>query len=267
VFIPAIYGAYKGVEVVSRLSVFIIPFVLLAVLIFFFMGLSKMDLSILQPVLEDSKISDINTGAFITGARYSEGLIFLVFSYFLTQKANFNKVFFKSLIVFGIAFEIIVISTITVLGVDYAKNLFNPYFVYIRQLQVSDVIQRVQAFNTLSWFPGILLKLSIDCFMASYIFSGIFNSKSHKKYVIPLAIISFLICMLPALQKTSVIFKLLSDQIFPFFTLPVTLVLPLLMMIMYFIRRKKIEILIEQKKLQLALAKNDFFKSAENETD
>jgi hypothetical protein len=114
------------------------------------MGYKLMNIKILQPILADSTFLELNTGAFLTGARYSEILIFLVFPFFLTQKVNINKTYIKALGVFAVLFAMILIPTVLVLGIDFAKNIFNPYFEYTGQVHAYDFIQRVQSLNTLA---------------------------------------------------------------------------------------------------------------------
>jgi spore germination protein KB len=247
------YVAYKGAGTIGRLAAFIVPFVMFTVILFFLMGLNMMDIKILRPVLSGTTLAEINLGAFYTGARYSEILIFLVFSFFLTKKASINKTYAKSLVIFSVLFSMILIPTILVLGVDLAKIEFNPYFVYTRQVQAYDFIQRVQSINTLAWFPGLLLKLIIYCFMGSYTLSGVFKAKSHKGFVPVIAGLAFSACMIPIMQKSSVIMLLASDKVFPFIILPFTFVLPIFLLIVYLIRRKKINAILEQKKKSSAL--------------
>ncbi len=99
----------------------------------------------------------------------------------------------------------------------------------------------MQSINTLAWFPGLLLKLTIYNFMASFTLSGMFRTKSHKPFAIPVTIVAMCICMIPAMRKSRVIMLLASDQVFPWIILPVTIVLPLLVLIVYFFRRKTLE--------------------------
>jgi hypothetical protein len=89
--------------------------------------------------------------------------------------------------------------------------------------------------------------------MASYTLSGIFQTKSHKTFVIPVTIMAFLICMIPMVQKSSVIMFLASDQVFPWIILPFTFVLPLLLLIMYFVRREEINEMLKKRKADAAL--------------
>ena len=246
--IPIIYASINGAGTLGRLAVFIVSFLMLTIVIFCLLGIHQMDFKVLFPILSDSTLSELNTGAFSTGARYSEILIFFVFSCFLEQKANINKTYTRALIVFGISFALILLPTIFVLGIDFAKNEFNPYFVFSRQVSGYDFIQRVQAINTLAWFPGLILKLALYNFMACYLLSGVFKTKSHRGFVIPIAAIGFALCMIPALNKSNVILKLTSDRIFPFIILPFTFALPLIILIIYLLRKKTIDGMLQQKK-------------------
>ncbi|MGI5849216.1 MAG: GerAB/ArcD/ProY family transporter [Christensenellales bacterium] len=239
--VPICYAAYKGAGTIGRLATFIVPFILLTIVFFPVFESDKMDFRVLQPVLADSTFLELNEGAFFTAARYSEILIFWVFSYYLGQKISINKTYAVALIVFGIAFSLILIPTMLVLGVEFAKHLWNPYYVFTRQVEIFDFIERASSLNALSWFPVAVLKLTIYNYMASYVFAGMINAKTHKNFVIPFSIIAFIICLLPVMDKSSTIEMLRSDRIFPFVILPVVFIIPLIVIITYFIRRKKID--------------------------
>jgi spore germination protein KB len=245
--VPAIYASWKGAGTIGRLATFIVPFMILTIVFFFLLGTNKMDFSLLQPVLADSTFLELNQGAFLTAARYSEIIIFLVFSYFLKQKVSINKTYAASLVTYGTCVLLIMIPVLTVLGPDMAKHAWNPYFTYTRQLEAYDFIQRVQSISTLAWFTGMLLKLSIYSFMVSYILSGMVKAKSHKGFVIPLSVIAFIICLLPFMNKSSTVELLRSDQVFPWIILPIIFVLPLIIVIVYFFRRKKINLILKHK--------------------
>jgi spore germination protein KB len=246
--VPVSYAAYKGAGTIGRLATFIVSFIILTIIIFFVLGINKMDLKILQPVFADSTFAQLNQGAFLTASRYSEIMIFVVFSYFLKQKASIYKTYASALTVFAICFFLILIPTITVLGVKFAKHAWNPYFTYTRQVEAFGFIERVQSLNTVAWFPDALLKLLMYNFMGSYVLSGVVKSKSHKAFVIPMSIIAFIVCLLPAMNKSSTIELLRSDQVFPYIILPIIFVIPFIMVIIYFIRRRKIDNILQQKK-------------------
>lgn len=247
--VPVCYAAFKGAGAIGRLSNFIVPFIILTIIAFFLLGIKKMDFGELAPVLTDSTFLELNEGAFLTGARYSEILIFFVFSFYLKQKSSINKTYAAALGVFGVSFFLILIPTVTVLGVELSKHAWNPYFMYTRQVEGFDFIERVQSVNTFAWFPAALLKLIMYNYMGSYVLSGVVKAKSHKGFVIPITVLGFILCLLPFMNKSSTVELLRSDGVFPFIVLPVILVLPIILLMVYFFRRKKINLIIEQKKL------------------
>ena len=246
--VPVSYSAYKGAGTIGRLATFIVPFILSTIIFFFLIGLDQIDLNTLRPVLADSTFLQINEGAFLTGARYSEILIFLVFSLYVSKNKSVNKTYALALGVFAISFLLILIPTLTVLGVEFGKHAWNPYFLYTRQVKGYDFIERVQSLNTLAWFPAALLKLMMYNYMGSFVLSDITKAKSHKGFVIPISFVAFVLCLLPIMNKSSTIELLRSDKVFPFIVLPVTFGVPLIIVTVYFFRRAKIKLQLEQRK-------------------
>lgn len=244
--VPVSYAAFKGPAIIGRLSILIVPFVMMTIVVFFMMGMDLMDLMVLKPVLVDSAFLELNQGGLINAARYSEILIFFVFSFFLSKQASINKTYLKSLAVFFVFYALILFPSLLVLGIDLAKNAFNPYFMYTRQTYGYRFIEKIQALNTLAWYPGILLKLTINNFMASYLLSGVFGTKSHRGFVIPVSLLGFTICLLPVINKSDTILRLISDQVFPWLVLPASFAVPLILVVVYLIRRKKINYLLAQ---------------------
>ena len=250
--VPIAYGAYKGAGTVGRLAMFIVPFIMLTIIIFLVLGLGLIDLGELQPVLADSTFLELNQGAFFTAARYSEILIFFAFSFYLKRNSSINKTYAAGIGIFTICFLLMLIPILTVLGVELGKHTWNPYFVYTRQVGGYDFIKRVHSLNLLAFIPGMMLKLMLYNFMGSYVFSRVVKAKSHKGFVIPISIVGFCVCLLPILNKSSTIELLRSDNVFSFIILPATFVLPIIIVIVYFIRRKKIQGILEQRKISEA---------------
>ncbi len=246
--VPVCYAAYKGAGTIGRLSVFIVPFVILTILLFLLFGMTNMDFSVFLPVLADSTFVNLNVSAFLTAARFSEILIFFVFSYYLDNKVSINKTYVTSVAVFGVCFLLIVVPTVAGLGVDFARMSWNPYYVYTRQVNAFSFLERVQALNTLAWFPSTILSLSIYNFMACRMMSVMFKTKSHKKFVIPFTAVGFFACLLPVLSNTGTMKLLTSYDVYPYVILVFIFVLPCIMAAVYLMRKRKLEPVI--KKLQ-----------------
>ncbi|NLO49094.1 MAG: endospore germination permease [Clostridiales bacterium] len=246
--VPISYGAYKGAGTISRLAFLITPFIIFTIILFFLLGLKEMRLSELEPVLGDSTFLQLNLGAFLTAARYSEILIILVFSYFLKDHISVSKTFIAALAVFALTYLLILIPTITFLGIELAKHDWNPYFIFTRQVEAYDFIERAHAFNLLAWYPTSLLKLMIYNFMGSFVLSNIFKTKTHKPFVIPLSLVCAIVCLIPLVNDIETVEMLRSDKVFPFIIIPIIWIIPLITLIVYALRRKKINDILEEKK-------------------
>lgn len=247
IIVPVTYASYKGAGTLGRLSTFLVPFIMLTILFYFVLGSPHFDLREFKPVLADSSMGQIIKGAVITAARISEVVILYIFSYFLEDKAKINKTYAITTIIYTVCFFLILIPIVLTLGMQLAKNSWSPYFLYTRQVQSYDFIERVQSLNTLAWVPVILLKVSVYNYLASYLFAGIVKAKSHRPFVIPFSIIAVIVSLLPIMNKSSTIDFIRSDQFFPFVIFPVTVLVPFAMVIIYFIRRKKINQKLKQK--------------------
>lgn len=239
--IPAVYGASKGAGTIGRMSVFIVPTVLFSIVLFFVIGLPDMDFDFIKPILAESSFLDINIGGMLTAARYSEILIFFIFGHYLIKKANVNKTFAVSLGIFAAAFFILLISVLLLLGYDYAKEQWNPYFVFARQIETYDFLRRLQSVNLIIWVPMAILKLMIYLYMFGHVMEGVFKTKTHKYFSLGAFVAGVSASLLPILNNMVNVRLLRSDQVFPFIVLPSTLVIPLIMLIRYLVKRKKID--------------------------
>ncbi|MDD4003299.1 MAG: endospore germination permease [Clostridia bacterium] len=238
--VPAAYGIYKGAGVIGRLSLFIVPLIIFSVLIFFVFSIPDMKLELIQPIFADSTFADINAGGMLTAARYSEIVIFFIFSYYVPKKTKLYKSFFIGVAIFGVCFLLILLPVLLVLGSSVAKLQWNPYFVFSRQIEAYDFLRRMHSINLLLWVPMSILKLMIFNYMFGHILKGMFNSKTHRYFSMSSLIIGSVIAVLPFASMPFVHY-IRSDEIFPFIVLPSTLIVPLIMLITYLIRKKKLE--------------------------
>jgi spore germination protein KB len=238
--VPVCYTVGKGAGTIARMATFIVPFIIVTIVLFLVFGLEQMNFRILFPILSDSTLWELNAGAFLTAARYSEILILVVFSRHLSRKSSINKTYAAALVAFGLCFLGILLPTILTLGVDLAKIVNNPYFVFTRQVEALGFLERIHAINTLAWFPASLLKLSVYLYMASETLSELFSSKSHRTFVLPIAVFALIFGLIPFINSASTITLLSSDKIFPFVIIPVIFLIPLFTVIVFCIRRRKI---------------------------
>ncbi len=245
--IPVGYGIYKGAGVIARAATIIVPLILITIVFFFLLGLTEMRASQVLPVLADSTLFDINKGALISAFRFSEILIIYMFSYHLMERYSIEKSYILTLAIFFISFMIMLFGVLFLVGADIAKLTHSPFFFFSRQVGGEEIVQRVQAFNVISWLCGTLIKLVIYGYIATYILSKLIGKKSHKVYVIPLVAVTFIVANIPYFGKMSTINVLRSDEYFPLVVFFIVFVVTLIPLIVYVARRKTLNKKIQDK--------------------
>jgi spore germination protein KB len=238
--IPVVYISIKGLKTICRLSVFAFFGIMFVTIMFFIFGASQMNFELLKPVMADSSFLDVNLGGFITAARFSDILILLVTAYKLKDQNKTNKVFYLSIMFYIIIALLMLIPVLTTLGTGCGLQASNPYFVFARQVQFYTFLERTEVLVLVGWLLGALLKISIYHYFMAYHLSRIFNIKNYKYLVIPVVFITFLIIMLFGLDKSDLINTIRSDLVFPWIVLFFVLIVPLIVLIIYLFRRKKI---------------------------
>lgn len=244
--IPITYASLKGAGTMGRLVIFVVPYILITILLFFIMSFEDMDYHQILPILSDSKLKDIFIGAFFTAARYSEIIIILVFTYYLKKSDSPNKAFILGLAIFGIAYLLILMPVLLVLGPEFAQISNNPYYTFTRQVGGTDFIQRLQSINLLAWFMGVTIKLMLYNYIASNILKNIFKKGNRKYYVIGTSFFTFILLLVPIINKNSFVHYLNTDSVFPWIVLSTAFIIPLILCIVYLLRRKTINPQINQ---------------------
>lgn len=239
ILVPTVYAAKKGAGTIARLAFFIIPTIILLLIIFFIIGLKEMDIAQIQPILTDSTPWELNKGAFLTASRFSEVLIVVVFSYFLIKKTSLYGVYLKTIGVFSLGYLLMLVPVLLTVGSEVAKIANNPYTLFTRL--IAGQFFRVQSINILGWFTGVIIKLTLYNFIASYMFSRVIKKKPQKFFVLPLAFIAFAVSFVPLLRKMSFLNLIKSDLIFPWIVFGVIFGMGMILLIFYLVRKKKID--------------------------
>lgn len=236
--IPATYASIKGAGVIARISVFIYFLVFTTVLVFGVFGIPKMDINNLKPVLADSSFMDINKGAFINAARFTEINMLFVFSYFLKKEVSVRKVYFIVVIMFVVLFSAMLLPVLLTLGYEYAKLTLNPYFVFTKQVKFYEMLEKVQSLNTFVWFPGTLIKTAAYNFMLSFICAQLFKKVHRTYFAVMFSVLVAIISSIKALNNTLVSYMMINN-VWPISIFSVSAVLPLILVIVYRLNKKR----------------------------
>lgn len=231
------YIIYKGIECIGRISIIFTPIILSIIILFLLLTIKDMDIKVFLPIYADSTFSGINFGAFNIGARFSDILIIGMIAPNI-KKNEVTKVFTYTLIIFLTFFLIVTVNTLAVLGVEQSQHSNFPYFILTRQVDVFDFIQHIEHINVFGWFVGVFIKFSSYLYCATVAIAQVFRTNTNKPFILPTLIILYFLAINSPISKSVVNNYTSSQFILPYITLTFIFILPLILLMIYFIRRK-----------------------------
>lgn len=233
-----VYTIYKGIEVIGRTAEIFVPFIIFTIIIFILLSVKDMDFKVFLPILRDSTFYEVNFVAFNTATRFFDVLILCMVVPNLKNKGDLNRIFFTSIIIAVVFFCVIAVSVYAVLGIKQTEHSNYPFFTFVCQINVFDFIQRIESINVIEWIAGTFIKYCTNIYFAALGMASITKAKSYKYFIIPISAILFVIAYFSSLSKSVVINNVISYKVLPKIAFAVELVIPLILLIVYFFRKK-----------------------------
>jgi spore germination protein KB len=181
-------------------------------------------------------------GGFNNASRFCDCFLFFLFLPYLskTNSATPTKILIITVTIFTIMNTILTIATQAVLGVGFAKTLKFPYFTSIQQINVFDIIQRIEFFNVIAWIIIFFFKLSSSFLAASMIMSQAFKTKSYKPFVIPMNLVIAGIALFTTISYHAIL-KMIFKDIAYLVIFAMNFVIPFIVLMIYLFRRKSLK--------------------------
>ncbi|WP_054950302.1 GerAB/ArcD/ProY family transporter [Numidum massiliense] len=162
----AMYSASKGVGNIGKLNEVLSP-----LLFFLFYGslllvLNQFTLNNMQPVFAKG-LFPIWHGTYVTlGFPFFELILIGSFFTFINQKRHVSRTFLLAILIGGLSLVIEVVVTLGVQGVYIVRRDLYPGISLLRELTVSPVFERMEAFISSVWIFTVYIKITIG-FLAS----------------------------------------------------------------------------------------------------
>lgn len=232
------YIANKGIMNLARLGEITIPFIIILFFILALLGFKNYNFQIFLPILKDSKLADINKGAIISSLRYIDILIITMLIPYLDDKKVVNKLFLKALIYSMIIVVISVIVVQATLGIEYAKRVNFPYYNFARLITIGDT-QGFDLLYVISWIIGKVIKVSGYMYFTTIAISKV-TKKNNKYFIIPVAIVTLIAVVW--IKDTRPVIAVTDPfrQFMNLLSVISILIIPTIILIVYFFRRKSI---------------------------
>lgn len=236
--LTTIYIVNKGLINIARLGEIVFPIVLFIFFMLLLLGLENYDFDVLLPILKDSNFKQLNLGAIFNSLVHMDILILTMIAPNLERKKDVNKIFIYSVLFSSV---ITILSTVVIqatLGIAYTKHSNFPFYTYARLIKIGDTMG-FDLLYVIAWIIGSLLRLCGYFYICTVAFGKILNTRNQKTYI-PLTIIMTIIALYIKERRTIVTKIELPQIIIRAITVVSIIVIPSILLITYFIRRKKL---------------------------
>ncbi|QGQ97886.1 spore gernimation protein [Paenibacillus psychroresistens] len=187
--IPIMYGAYLGLEVIGRASEILLPWVVLFFLVMTILLLKDIDFSKLLPILPNGIQMPIKGLYPLIGFPKCEMILFLMLTPFVKQPGKIKKYFLLFFIGSAVFAALLVLVSITVLGVDLTERSTFSVFDLAKEIKVGSFFNRVEVLVGGIWIITIFVKLCLCFYAANLATAYVFNLKSYRITILPYGLI------------------------------------------------------------------------------
>jgi spore germination protein KB len=230
------YGVHKGLECIARSAEIFVPQILAVIIFYAVLQIPDMDFKVFLPILVDSTFWEINSLAFITAARMYEIIVFAMLVPSINRTKTNNTIFIWVLILITVFSLIIIVPTLAGLGLELSKKTFDPYYLFIKQINIYDFITRIEFLMVGAWNIGMFIKISLFLYLATISLVQLLGLKNRKVLIIPIAIVIFMITLKTDILKSVVVFNLIEYYV-PYINLIFMFGIPTVGLAIFFLKR------------------------------
>ncbi|WP_169819258.1 GerAB/ArcD/ProY family transporter, partial [Anaerobacillus arseniciselenatis] len=119
-----------------------------------------------------------------------------------------------------------------------------PTYFLAQKISIADIIDRVEAVLAFIWLITIFFKIVILLYAVNLGVTQVFNLRQSRPFIFPLGLLLLLVTQF--ITENVISFNNFFNKVIPPYTLTFGLLLPLFLLFVYRVRRKKFETQAEQ---------------------
>lgn len=237
----SIYALFKGIEVLARASEVVMPILFLFIVGLYILAFISgiMDFNKLQPVLGSGFKPVLKILPSVVMFPYGEIFVFLMYWKYANDKKTVGSAATEAILISGILLCFTSIMNISVLGAKYMSIATVPLLETIRLINIGAVITNLDAIGIVIMFFGGFFKMTIYLNAVVQILITVFKIKNNKLVLILFG--AFLIWFSIAFEPSYAYHRWMYPFDANYFAIIYTNVFPLLLLIIYWIKKKRAE--------------------------
>ncbi|HHT25621.1 MAG TPA: endospore germination permease [Firmicutes bacterium] len=237
IILVAMYIVHHGLEVLARVNDLLSPILFLGILVMILLALPKFTIQAFQPVLADGLGPVLSPLKLHVDFPYGNAAAFLMIFPYINRPQELRSAVVKGSL-FGSALIVILLAfSLFTLGPESMIRTVYPTYAAARTIVIAGILARIDGLVIILWILSNVIRIAIFFYAAVLCLSELFGLSSYQYLIIPLG---HLITIGSIIVYTSAVDgDAFNAKWFPWATIPVILVVPLLLLIISSIRSKR----------------------------
>ncbi|MFD1776948.1 GerAB/ArcD/ProY family transporter [Paenibacillus rhizophilus] len=229
------YAIRGGIETLGRVNELILPFRQLIVLLIIVLLITDFKWNHLLPILGDGIVPVMKGSISAASIPFGETIVFAML---LPNISNIRKVrrsYIFAVLLGGLMLTMSVLSAILVLGPSVVARLNYPAHEIIKYIEKMGFLTDMDTLGMTLWISSGFMKIAIFYYCAAVGLAQWCRLSDYRSVVIPIGVLIFIFSI--AAYGNLIEDAVFLGTIWPFFSFPFVILLPLLMLIIAKIRR------------------------------
>jgi spore germination protein KB len=187
VVLVAVAAALAGIEVIGRLADIIFP-LFLAMLLFSIISLFlEAEFTLLQPVLARGFLPVLR-GSVVPTAMAAQLLVVGMLIPQLTEPQGAVRSVFWSILAASFLILGVTVLTVSILGPDEGARTVFPFFKAIRNVQISEFLERIEVLAIFAWGLGLFVSLATFIYCGAQGTAQVFRVSDYRYLLLPMGV-------------------------------------------------------------------------------
>lgn len=226
--ITSIAVVRSGIEVMGRISAYIMPVLFFILFVVQLLGIPQWNLHHIKPILANGW-HPIIKGSFSTFAfPFAESVVLMGVLFSLKTSKSSCKVYVISTLIAGFLILIITIRNILILG-GILPKLYFPSHIAVSRISVGEFLQRIEISVAIVLVFGVFIKSSICLLVSSLGIAKLFKLEDYRSILIQLGLIMVYFAYI--IYGNIFEMRFWAFEIYPYYALPFQVIIPLLMLL------------------------------------
>ncbi|MFF2890317.1 endospore germination permease [Paenibacillus sp. NPDC057967] len=229
-----VMAARLGMETIARTGEFFFSFLLLLLFVFFLFLIPDIKVNHLLPFWDGGLKPILRGSITMTAYPFMELAVLLMVIPSVDKPEKVRSSFLKGALFGGLVLLLIILLSILVLGPDYATRSMYPSYALAKKIDVGKFFQRLEVLLAFMWLLTSFIKSAVFFNALQIAVAQTAGLRSEKGMELPFGM---LLVFFAVLISSNVIEFLNADIYWPYMDMTFSVILPLLLLAAYAIRR------------------------------